>query len=81
MLSLIESFLKAGILDGLKEWTPKAGAPQRAVLSPLLSNIYLNPLDHLLAQQVIEVVRYADDFVILCRTLEAAEQALALVEQ
>ena len=80
MLSLIKSFLKAGILDGLKEWTPEAGAPQRAVLSPLLSNIYLNPLDHLLAQQVIEVVRYADDFVILCRTLEAAEQAPIVVE-
>ena len=81
VLSLIESFLKAGILDGLKEWTPEAGAPQGAVLSPLLSNIYLNPLDHLLAQQRIEMVRYADDFVILCRTREAAEQALALVEQ
>lgn len=81
VLSLIESFLKAGILDGLKEWTPEAGAPQGAVLSPLLSNIYLNPLDHLMAQQGIEMVRYADDFVILCRTYEAAEQALALVQQ
>ena len=46
MLQLIESFLKAGIMDGLKEWEPEAGAPQGAVLSPLLSNIYLNPLDH-----------------------------------
>ena len=80
VLSLIESFLKAGILDGLTEWTPEAGAPQGAVLSPLLSNIYLNPLDHLLAAKGIEMVRYADDFVILCRTAEAAEQALALVQ-
>ena len=79
VLTLIESFLKAGILDGLTEWTPEAGAPQGAVLSPLLSNIYLNPLDHLLAAKGFEMVRYADDFVILCRTAEAAEQALALV--
>lgn len=81
VLALIESFLKAGILEGLKEWTPEAGAPQGAVLSPLLSNIYLNPLDHLMAQRGIEMVRYADDFVILCRTREEAEQALALVQQ
>lgn len=81
VLALIESFLKAGILDGLKEWTPEVGAPQGAVLSPLLSNIYLNPLDHEMAQRGIEMVRYADDFVILCRTREEAEQALALVQQ
>ena len=81
VLSLIESFLKAGILDGLTEWTPEAGAPQGAVLSPLLSNIYLNPLDHLMAAKGIEMVRYADDFVILCRTAEDAEQALALVSE
>jgi len=79
VLSLIESFLKAGILEGGEEWTPEEGAPQGAVLSPLLSNIYLDPLDHLLAQQGLEMVRYADDFVILCRTREDAEAALALV--
>ena len=49
VLQLIESFLKAEIFDGLTEWTPEAGAPQGAVLSPLLSNIYLNPLDHAMA--------------------------------
>src|SRR5580700_8676198 len=48
LLRLLESFLKAGILDGLEEWEPEAGAPQGAVLSPMLSNIYLNPLDHLM---------------------------------
>lgn len=81
LLTLIESFLKAGILDGLTEWNPAAGAPQGAVLSPLLSNIYLDPLDHLLAEQGFEMVRYADDFVILCRTAEEAEQALQIVQQ
>ena len=81
VLSLIESFLKAGIQEGVSEWTPEAGAPQGAVLSPLLSNVYLDPLDHLLAQSGFEMVRYADDFVILCRTAEDAGRALELVMQ
>ena len=41
VLGLIEAFLKAGIFDGLRHWTPESGAPQGAVLSPLLSNLYL----------------------------------------
>lgn len=81
LLQLIASFLKAGILDGLQVWQPEAGAPQGAVLSPLLSNIYLNPLDHQVAHQGLQMVRYADDFVILCRSQAEAEQALALVRQ
>jgi RNA-directed DNA polymerase len=79
VLSLIESFLKARIMDGLEEWTPASGAPQGAVLSPLLSNIYLDPLDHLMARAGFEMVRYADDFVVLCRTPEEASRALELV--
>jgi RNA-directed DNA polymerase len=81
VLSLIEAFLKQGVLDGLREWTPEMGSPQGAVISPLLSNIYLNPLDHLMAQKGYEMVRYADDFVILCRSPEEANQALALVQE
>ena len=81
VLALIEAFLTAGILDGLEEWTPTSGAPQGAVLSPLLSNIYLDPLDRLLAERGYEMVRYADDFVILCRTAEDAAAALELVRQ
>jgi RNA-directed DNA polymerase len=80
LLRLIESFLKAGILEGLEEWSPVAGAPQGAVLSPLLSNIYLDPLDHQMAARGLEMVRYADDFVILCRTREEAEGALEQVQ-
>ena len=79
VLKLIESFLEAKIMEGLEQWTPFAGAPQGAVLSPLLSNIYLNPLDHLMAQRGTEMVRYADDFVILCKTREEALAALELV--
>jgi RNA-directed DNA polymerase len=79
VLSLIEKFLKASILEDTAEWTPEAGAPQGAVLSPLLSNIYLNPLDHLMVAEGFEMVRYADDFVILCRTEADAHKALGLV--
>jgi len=81
LLSLIEAYLKQPILDELKEWTPEEGTPQGAVLSPLLANIYLDPLDHLMADAGFEMVRYADDFVILCRTQADAERALALVRQ
>ncbi len=80
VLSLIESFLKQGVLDGLREWTPEKGSPQGGCISPLLSNIYLDPLDHLMAEQGFEMVRYADDFVILCRSPEEAARALAAVQ-
>jgi RNA-directed DNA polymerase len=80
VLTLIEMFLKQGVLDDLREWTPEMGSPQGAVISPLLSNIYLNPLDHQMAKAGFEMVRYADDFVILCRSPEEASQALAMVQ-
>lgn len=76
VLHLLEAFLKAGILDGLDQWTPEAGSPQGAVISPLLSNIYLDPLDQLMAQEGFAMVRYADDFVVLCRSAAEAERAL-----
>jgi len=70
VLALLESFLKQGVMDGLERWTPSAGSPQGAVISPLLSNIYLDPLDQQMVQAQVEMVRYADDFVVLCRTRE-----------
>jgi RNA-directed DNA polymerase len=81
VLTLIESFLKQGVLDGLHEWTPEEGSPQGGCISPLLSNIYLDPLDHLMAERGFEMVRYADDFVILCRSPEEAARALAVVQR
>lgn len=81
VLRLVEMFLEQGVLDGLREWTPETGTPQGAVLSPLLANIYLNPLDHMLEDAGIAMVRYADDFVILCKTREDAEEALVQVQQ
>ena len=81
VLALIESFLEQGVLDGDREWTPEQGTPQGAVVSPLLSNIYLDPLDHLMAECGFEMVRYADDLVVMCRNLEEATAALALVQE
>jgi len=80
ILRLVEQFLEQGVMDGLREWTPETGTPQGAVLSPLLANIYLNSLDHLLEDAGFALVRYADDFVILCPTREDAQRALALVQ-
>ncbi len=81
ILGLVEAFLEQGVLDGLEEWTPEHGTPQGAVCSPLLSNIYLAPLDHLMAGQGFAMVRYADDFVVLCRSAQEAAAALAVAQQ
>src|ERR1051325_3937821 len=80
ILRLVEQFLEQGVMDGLSAWTPVTGTPQGAVISPLLANLYLNPLDHLLAEAGYAMVRYADDFVILCRSRAEADQALAKVK-
>ena len=81
VLALLEAFLKAGVMDGLDRWTPEQGSPQGAVISPLLSNIYLDPLDHMMAQQGFAMVRYADDFVVLCRSAAEAERALQMIQE
>ena len=81
VLELIQSYLKQGVMEELKYFEAgESGTPQGAVISPLLANVYLNPLDHLMAQVGYEMVRYADDFVILCRTEEQAQAALARVQ-
>jgi RNA-directed DNA polymerase len=79
VLALLEQFLTQGVMDGLAAWTPEEGTPQGAVVSPLLANIYLDPLDHAMVEAGFELVRYADDFVVLCRTEASAQQALARI--
>jgi RNA-directed DNA polymerase len=76
VLALLDAFLRQEVMSTLGATQPEAGTPQGAVISPLMSNIYLDPLDQMMVAQGWEMVRYADDFVILCRSAEAAEQAL-----
>ncbi len=81
VLELVAAMLQQGVMDGLDHRTPEAGTPQGAVISPLLSNIYLDPLDHEVAASGYEMVRYADDFVILCGSEAEARAALAKVQR
>jgi RNA-directed DNA polymerase len=82
ILGLIEAFLKQGVMESGKGWQPtERGTPQGAVLSPLLSNLYLDPLDHEMARRGIEMIRYADDFILMCRTQAEAEAALEEVRK
>jgi len=82
LLDLIGKYLKAGVMDGAKGWEPtEQGTPQGAVISPLLANLYLNPLDHLMAAAGYEMTRYADDFVVQCRSQDEANAALEKIRQ
>jgi len=80
VLELIEAFLKQDIVKEMKRWTPTGGTPQGAVISPLLANLYLHPLDCHMKQKGYRMVRYADDFVVLCQTAETAQAALKEVK-
>ena len=82
VLALLESYLQQGVLEGsqLAEAATE-GTPQGAVISPLLANLYLDPLDHHVAACGHEMVRYADDFVVLCASREEAESALQTIQQ
>jgi RNA-directed DNA polymerase len=79
MLGLLRSWLTQDILRDLQRWTPTEGTPQGAVISPVLANIYLHPLDELMAACGYRMVRYADDFVVLCKSREEADAALAKI--
>jgi RNA-directed DNA polymerase len=81
VLALIQAYLEQGVLEEGKHWSPEEGTPQGAVISPLLSNLYLDPLDHHMAAEGFHMVRYADDFVILCRSEEEAQRALEQVRE
>ena len=67
LLRLIEMYLRQEIVESNEKWIPEEGMPQGAVLSPLLSNIYLDRLDKRISLASYKIVRYADDFVVLCK--------------
>jgi RNA-directed DNA polymerase len=82
VLELLQRYLKAGVMATGKGWQPsEQGTPQGAVISPLLANVYLNPLDHQMAGAGYQMVRYADDFVVCARTEAQAEAALEAIRQ
>lgn len=80
ILALIAQWLRQDIVKELQRWTPTGGTPQGAVISPLLANLYLHSLDQQMQARGRRMVRYADDFVILCRSAEEAAQALEEVQ-
>lgn len=80
VLRLIERFLGQKIVSELDSWTPTSGTPQGAVLSPLLANIYLHPLDMLMRESGFRMLRYADDFVVLCASAADAERGLSIIQ-
>jgi len=83
VLKLVKLWLQAGVMEDGVVRHPVAGTPQGGVISPLLSNIYLHVLDRVWAkhgQQLGELVRYADDFVVMCRTARACEESQRRIE-
>lgn len=79
ILDIIEKFLRAGVMENGLFKPTTVGTPQGGVISPLLANIALNSMDWMLDRQGVRFVRYADDFVVLCRNKSQAEEALAKV--
>lgn len=81
LLELIEGYLGQDILEGLSRWTPEAGTPQGAGISPLLANVYLHPVDEAMEAAGFQMIRDADDLVIMCRDESEAYKALYQVQQ
>jgi len=81
VLDLLRLYLKQGVMEGLETWVPDEGTPQGAVISPLLANIYLHPVDVEMASSGQEMVRYADDVIVLCRTEAEAVAALSRLRE
>lgn len=81
VLDLIRAFLRCEVVDEDESYRPERGTPQGGVISPLLANLFLDPLDHSMEEAGVEMVRYADDFVVMCRSREEAEAALEKVRR
>lgn len=84
VLKLVRQFLRAGVMEDGQVRESEEGSPQGGVISPLLANIYLNHLDRTWRQRfrhLGQLVRYADDFVVLCRTQAQADEALRRVRE
>ncbi len=80
VLKLLQQFLDQRVIEGMKHWTPVAGTPQGSVISPLMANLYLHGLDELLSNGEHNYVRFADDFVVMCRTRREANTVLVAIQ-
>ncbi len=80
VLNLLQQFLDQQVIEGMKHWTPVAGTPQGSVISPLMANLYLHGLDELLSQSEHIYVRFADDFVVMCRSQQEADAVLVVIQ-
>jgi group II intron reverse transcriptase/maturase len=81
VLRLIRDILQSGVIEG-GHWLPTlTGVPQGGVASPLWSNIFLTPFDRAMTEECFRIVRWADDFVVLCKTRKEAQRALAFARQ
>src|SRR5208282_3565238 len=83
VLKLIRKWLKAGVMEDGTVRETLAGTPQGGVISPLLANIYLHLLDRIWANKCGSLgvlIRYADDFVVMCSTESKAKEALRQVQ-
>jgi RNA-directed DNA polymerase len=81
ILRLVQKFLSAGVMEGGKYQATRMGTPQGGVVSPLLANIALNLMDWQLANAGFRFVRYADDFVVLCKSHRKAKEAMDMVSK
>jgi RNA-directed DNA polymerase len=81
VLALLQTYLKSGVYEDGNVTVPSRGIPQGGVLSPMLMNLVLDNLDRVIEQKGLRIVRYADDFVVLCNTRDEAQTALALCGQ
>lgn len=75
VLALIRQWVEIGVLDNFRLSDMKAGIPQGAPISPLLANLYLDLFDEIMADAGYRLIRYADDFVVLCKNAAHAERA------
>src|SRR3989475_9698355 len=81
VLTLIEQMLTAGYMDQGRLFPTPQGTPQGGVVSPLLSNILLTPFDREMRQRGYQLTRYADDWLVTCRSRREAEAALGIAER
>lgn len=81
VLGLVEALLRQPVMEDASRWTPDEGIPQGSTVGPLLANVYLHPVDEAMVRAGHELVRYADDQVILCKTEQEAQQALARLRE